>query len=90
MLNVYNVYDDAQEEFILQFLFVNDKVCKRSLSSLYETKVLFRQIPDCEKYPNSFRVYKTAIFDEKTGTYTPLDVKEELFSFYEFCSEESD
>lgn len=86
MLNVYNIYDEAQEEFILQFLFVNDKVCKRSMSSMFENKSFSRQIPDIEKYPNTFRVFKTATFDEKRGLYTPLEVKEELFSFYEFVN----
>lgn len=88
MLNVYNVYDEAQEEFVLQFLFVNDKVCKRSLSSMFENKSFSRQVPDIEKYPNTFRVFKTATFDEKSGLYTPLEIKEELFSFIEFVKDE--
>lgn len=89
MLNVYNIYDDAQEEFVLQFLYNNDVVCKRSLSSAFENKALFRSLPDLEKYPNTFRVFHTATFDEKTGLYTPLEVKKELFSFAQFAKVES-
>lgn len=88
ILNVYNIYDEALESFVSQFLFQNDKVAERSFSSYFQNGALFRQHPDMEKYPNTFKVVRTATFDDQTGRYEPLDLLVDLFDFSKFYKEE--
>ena len=64
---IYGIYDEASEGFV-QFLPANnDAVAKMTLEKMYKDRRL--NIPLIFDYPNNYKAYKIAIFDDNTGLF---------------------
>lgn len=88
--SVYLIFDECEEEFVLQVFYSNDNVAKREMTQLFENKVLSRQLPSIERYPNTFALYKVADYDTKTGIISPLDVKIPILNFGDLVHTQSE
>lgn len=90
IFNVYNLYDATAETFIAQFLNTHDKLMKRECENIYNNARKAHEQNSVSpqgsiyRYADEYYMYKTATFDDKTGKYEPLDLKEQLVNFGDF------
>lgn len=97
LFNVYNLYDATAESYIAQFLNTHDKLMKREAENIYNNaKKMHEQNAvspqgSIYRYADEYYIYKTATFDDKTGVYTPLEIKQQICNFGDFrIAEKSD
>ena len=95
-LFIYNLYDETIETYVAQYMNTHDNLMRRDCERIYETsKNAYAQSPmspqaGLYKYASNYMIYKTAEFDDQTGIYTSLDVKEPLLNFGVFQLAEKD
>lgn len=87
ILNVYNIFDESCERFVHQCWYENDKKARQFETLLMKKGAYKHQFPTMADYPNTFLLYKVATYDDKTGIYKPLDVKELQFSYNTLISD---
>lgn len=76
ILDVYGVYDEATEVFVQFIPCQNEKVARMTFETLFKQKRL--NIPMIYDYPNNFKIYRLATYDDVKGLFTNLDHHEML------------
>ena len=67
---VYAIYDEASEAFLQYTSLQNDKMAEMTFTKLFKDKRI--NIPMIYDYPNVYKVYKLATFDDNTGIFENL------------------
>lgn len=68
MINeVYAIRDDASECFLQFFCFNNEKLADMTIRKLFKERKL--NIPLLYDYPNTYRVFKIATYDDNSGLF---------------------
>lgn len=76
---VYGIYDEASEAYVMPLHFSNEKLAKITVESAFKHQGF--KIPNIYDYPDYFKLYQLATFDNNTGVYAPLDVPRLIMSF---------
>lgn len=76
---IYAIYDEATEAFVQFVPCLNESVARMTFETLFKRKQL--NVPMLYDYPNTFKVYKLATFNDKLGLFENLEHHEFLLDF---------
>lgn len=82
---VYSIYDEASESFVLQLFGINAKTMRMQLEQMFKQKRL--NVPMLQEYPNNFAVYCIGTFDDNKGLFENKQQHELLVRFSEFTED---
>ena len=77
--DIYAIYDEASEAFVQFIPCVNEMLARRTFESMFKNKLL--KVPMLYDYPDSFKVYKLATFDDNLGVFENTSHHEFLLDF---------
>lgn len=64
---IYGIYDEASEAFMQFIPSINEKVARMNLEKMFKERRL--NLPLIYDYPNQYKAYKLATFDDNTGLF---------------------
>lgn len=76
---IYAIFDEASEAFVQFIPCVNEMLARRTFESMFKNKLL--KVPMIYDYPESFKVYKLASFDDNLGVFENTSHHEFLLDF---------
>ena len=76
---IYGIYDEATEAYVQFVPCINQRLAEMTFKKLYSEKRL--NVPMIYDYPETFRVYKLATFDDNLGTFENVHQPELLLDF---------
>lgn len=80
MINeIYGIFDEATECFVQFLPCLNERVAEMTLTKLFKERRL--SIPMLYDYPNTFKAYKLATFDDNKGLFENLSQHQFLLDF---------
>lgn len=80
MINeVYAIYDEACEAYSQFMCCPNEKVARMNFEKLFKDKRL--SVPMVYDYPETFKVYKIATFDDNAGLFENVSPAKLLLDF---------
>lgn len=80
MINeIYGIYDEASEAYVQFIPCLNEKIARMTFEKLFKEKRL--NVPLLFDYPNQFKVYKLATFDDNQGRFENVELPYMLLDF---------
>lgn len=76
---IYAIFDEATEAFVQFVPCINNRVAEMTFTKLFKEKRL--NVPMIYDYPNTFKVYKLATFDDNLGIFENVPHHEFLMDF---------
>ncbi len=64
---IYAIYDEATEAFVQFIPCINESVARMTFQKMFKDKRL--NVPMLYDYPNNFKVYRLASFDDNQGIF---------------------
>lgn len=82
---IYAIFDEATEAFVQFVPCINNRVAEMTFTKLFKEKRL--NVPMIYDYPNTFKVYKLATFDDNLGIFENVPHHEFLMDFGSLISD---